>query len=44
LPVMTMSEIKEVVPPRMKHADPQLEHELDVGYPHPSETGEYGTA
>jgi molybdopterin-containing oxidoreductase family membrane subunit len=44
LPVMAMSEIKEVVPPRMKHPDPQLEHELDVGYPHAQETGEYGTA
>jgi len=41
LPVMAMSEIKEIVPPRFKHAAAHLEHELDQGKSHPHVTGEY---
>jgi molybdopterin-containing oxidoreductase family membrane subunit len=41
LPVMAMSEIKEIVPPRFKHASAHLEHELDQGHSHPHVTGEY---
>jgi molybdopterin-containing oxidoreductase family membrane subunit len=38
LPVMAISEIKEVIPPRMK-SDRITEHDLDEGFPMPDETG-----
>ena len=38
LPVMAMSEIKEVVPPRLAHPF-DTEHDLTLGNPHPDETG-----
>ena len=38
LPVMAMSEIKEVVPPRLKHPH-DISHDLTEGNPHPDETG-----
>jgi molybdopterin-containing oxidoreductase family membrane subunit len=41
LPAMAMSEIKEIVPPRSRHASAHLEHELDQGHSHPHVTGEY---
>src|SRR5262245_27823014 len=38
LPVMAMSEIKEVVPPRLAHPH-DISHDLTEGNPHPDETG-----
>jgi molybdopterin-containing oxidoreductase family membrane subunit len=38
LPVMAMSEIKEVVPPRLAHPY-DISHDLTEGNPHPDETG-----
>jgi hypothetical protein len=38
LPVMAISEIKEVIPPRMRTARIS-NHDLDEGFPMPGETG-----
>ncbi|HEX4683631.1 MAG TPA: hypothetical protein VH277_13015, partial [Gemmatimonadaceae bacterium] len=42
LPVMAMSEIKEIVPPLMAHPDHEIDHELNEGFVMPTETGDYG--
>jgi hypothetical protein len=42
LPVMAIAELKEVVPPRMRHAHPEeFEHSRDEGIAHPQVTGEH---
>jgi molybdopterin-containing oxidoreductase family membrane subunit len=39
LPVMAMSEVKEVIPPRMRLAHAGLEHDLTEGTVYPDDTG-----
>jgi hypothetical protein len=36
---MAMSEIKELIPPRLKHPDREIDHELTAGTVYPDDTG-----
>ena len=40
LPVMAISEIKEIVPPRMRLAHASRRHDLTEGTVYPDDTGE----